>query len=423
MKSYEWAVIGSGIAGISIAEILTRQGHSVVLIEKNNTLASETTREFHEWLHTGSLYTLVPDRLKTLRFILGAIDDLIEFYSSYDRMNITPTESGLNIDKTFLGWFDDNYIHFKYRIKGRKITFPWLIGVARSIHLIEKIHQHDWLRRRAGELSPFLEGRNKRISKLIKELIASNDKFKTVQTPDFTINSRLLLKDLLSTAIIGGLELSTDNKISNIENQNGHKLLAGSKEDIKAENVALCSGEGIKYFSEVKTKTSYAPISVVSDVPIEAKSFVELDYYPKNCINLLTKENGIGLVGGISLSDKSKCNEYLDYVVREHQKINPSMKELSRYIGVKTEITFKNQPRGYLYHIVNTAEGVWAIIPGKFTLAFSMAPEFYRRIYKQNPKKHFKTTSSTMSTTNIISNTAWKDIYNQSKEGSKSGND
>lgn len=423
MKSYEWAVIGSGIAGISIAEILTRQGHSVVLIEKNNTLASETTREFHEWLHTGSLYTLVPDRLKTLRFILGAIDDLIEFYSSYDRMNITPTESGLNIDKTFLGWFDDNYIHFKYRIKGRKITFPWLIGVARSIHLIEKIHQHDWLRRRAGELSPFLEGRKKRISKLIKELIALNDKFKTVRTPDFTINSRLLLKDLLSTAIMGGLELSTDNKISNIENQNGHKLLAGSKEDIKAENVALCSGEGIKYFSEVKTKTSYAPISVVSDVPIEAKSFVELDYYPKNCINLLTKENGIGLVGGISLSDKSKCNEYLDYVVREHQKINPSMKELSRYIGVKTEITFKNQPRGYLYHIVNTAEGVWAIIPGKFTLAFSMAPEFYRRIYKQNPKKHFKTTSSTMSTTNIISNTTWKDIYNQSKEGSKSGND
>ena len=77
MKKYEWGVIGSGIAGIAIAEILTRQGHSVVLIEKNKTLASETTLEFHEWLHTGALYTLVPDRLKTLRFILGAIDDLI----------------------------------------------------------------------------------------------------------------------------------------------------------------------------------------------------------------------------------------------------------------------------------------------------------------------------------------------------------
>ena len=37
MKTYEWAVVGSGIAGISIAEILTREGHSVVLI-LNNTL-------------------------------------------------------------------------------------------------------------------------------------------------------------------------------------------------------------------------------------------------------------------------------------------------------------------------------------------------------------------------------------------------
>ena len=171
MKTYEWAVIGSGIAGISIAEILTRQGHSVVLVEKNDTLASETTRDFHEWLHTGSLYTLVPDRLITLRFILGAIGDLIEFYSSYNRMNLIPTESGLNINKESPGWFDDNYIHFKYRVKGRKITFPWLIGVARSIHLIEKIDQHDWLRRKAGELAPLIEGRRKRMSTLIKELL------------------------------------------------------------------------------------------------------------------------------------------------------------------------------------------------------------------------------------------------------------
>ena len=167
MKTYEWAVIGSGIAGISIAEILTRQGHSVVLIEKNETLASETTREFHEWLHTGALYTLVPDRLKTLRFILGAIDDLIEFYSSFDRMNLLPTVSGLTIDTESAGWFNKNYIHFKYRLKGRKITFPWLYGVARSIFLIERIHKHDWLRRRGGELDHFKKGRSQRIRELI----------------------------------------------------------------------------------------------------------------------------------------------------------------------------------------------------------------------------------------------------------------
>ena len=54
MQKFEWAVIGSGIAGLVSSEILTREGHSVVLIERNEKLASETTRDFHEWIHTGS---------------------------------------------------------------------------------------------------------------------------------------------------------------------------------------------------------------------------------------------------------------------------------------------------------------------------------------------------------------------------------
>ena len=416
MKSYEWAVVGSGIAGISIAEILSRQGHSVVLIEKNDTLASETTREFHEWLHTGALYTLVPDRLRTLCFILGSIDDLIEYYSCYDRMNLKPTISGLEIDDSKEGWFNNNYIHFKYRVKGRKITFPWIAGIARSIFLIERIHNHDWLRRRAGELDPFKQGRSKRIRKLIGELFIYNNLFKTIRTSDFTINSRLLLRDMIVTAVNNGLDLSLNNKISKIENYNNYKTLLGSKENIKAKNIALCSGAGIRDFSNVKTKTSYAPIAVVSGVPKQANSFVELDYFPKNCINLLTKDNNYGLAGGISLPNKEKCNDYLDNVMYKHQLIEPSIKELSRYIGVKTEITFNNQPRGYLYHIVNTDDGIWAIVPGKFSLAFSMAPEFYRRVYQKNPNKHFNTVTSQRDRDENVSNTVWMDIYMKSKE-------
>ena len=48
MKTFDWIIVGGGIAGISLSEILTREGHSVALIEKKNKLASVTTREFHE---------------------------------------------------------------------------------------------------------------------------------------------------------------------------------------------------------------------------------------------------------------------------------------------------------------------------------------------------------------------------------------
>ena len=40
MKQFDWIVVGGGIAGISISEILTREGYSVALIEKNKKLAS-----------------------------------------------------------------------------------------------------------------------------------------------------------------------------------------------------------------------------------------------------------------------------------------------------------------------------------------------------------------------------------------------
>ena len=416
MKKYEWGVIGSGIAGIAIAEILTRQGHSVVLIEKNKTLASETTREFHEWLHTGALYTLVPDRLTTLRFILGSIDDLIEYYSKYNRMNMLPTVSGLEIDDTTKGWFNNNYINFKYRLKRRKITFPWIYGIARSIYLIERIHQHDWLRRRAGELTPFKEGRKKRVIKLINELLQSKELFKTVKTPDFTINSRYVLRDMLSMAVDNGLEISLNNTIKSIETKNNHKIIIGTNENIHVDKVAICNGSGIQDFTNVKTTTSYAPIAVVSGIPEDYKSFVELDYFPKNCINLLTKDEGFGLAGGISLSDRTKCDQYLDNVMIKHQSLVPNIKELSRYIGIKTEIAFKNEPRGYLFHIVEIDEGSWVVVPGKFTLAFSLAPEFYRRVYKKNPTKYFKTNPPNQDATKKVSNTVWEDVLMQSKE-------
>jgi len=152
MKIFDWIIVGGGIAGISLSEILTREGHSVALIEKKNKLASVTTREFHEWFHTGSLYTLLKDDMKTLKYVLGSLDDLLEFYSSFPKMNLKPTEQGLKITDDDKGWFSPNYINFKYRLKNRKLILPWLYAIARSIALIDGIRKHDWLRRRAGIL-------------------------------------------------------------------------------------------------------------------------------------------------------------------------------------------------------------------------------------------------------------------------------
>jgi hypothetical protein len=126
---------------------------------------------------------------------------------------------------------------------------------------------------------------------------------------------------------------------------------------------------------------------------------------------MLTKENNIALIGGISLNNKEKCDKYLDYVIDEHKKLNPDLRVLNKYLGEKNEITFKGQDRNYLYHIYHHEElkNVWSIIPGKFTLAFSLAPEFYRTIYLRNPKKAFQTSVDNGKYANLIANTLWYD--------------
>jgi hypothetical protein len=279
--------------------------------------------------------------------------------------------------------------------------------------LIEKIDQHDWLRRRAGELEPFKKDRIKTISSLVTKLIKSKEKFQTVTTPDFTINSRSLMRDILTTALEKGLTLILNNEIQKIESSGGKKILTGTKGVIHANKVAVCAGSGVKEFSRVGITSSYAPIAVVSGFPDAAKSFVELDYYPENCINLVTKKNGMGLVGGISFNKKEKCDKYLDVVLEKQKQLFPEIKEECRYIGIKNEITFENQPRSYLYHIVETEKNIWSVIPGKFTLAFSLAPEFYRRVYMRNPRKFFQTYIDNNSCSDKVANTVWFDSMQQ----------
>ena len=416
MKTFDWIVVGGGVAGISLSEILTREGHSVALIEKKDKLASATTREFHEWFHTGSLYTLLKDDMKTLKYILGSLDDLLEFYSSFPKMNLRPTDKGLKIADNNKGWFSPNYINFKYRLKNRKLILPWLYAIARSIALIDGIRKHDWLRRRAGILESVTTEYYFSILKNLLKIAASSNKFYKIETTDFTTNSRDLLKDMIATAEKNGLEIFTKNELLEIKNSNNNIIANCSNDNFQAKNMVVCLGDEIEKFSDLKINKSYAPIAVVKNIKADTKSFVELDCFKKNCINIVTKGKSFGLIGGISLSKKVEVQKYFDFMINEHKKLNPGIEILEKYIGVKNEIFQKKENRNYLFHINPSRKykNVWSVIPGKFTLVFSMAPEFYRIVYKKNPRKFFNTSSDRKDFSHLIEETVWGEI--QKKE-------
>jgi len=409
-KIHDYAIVGGGVIGIFISEILTREGFSVVLIEKNEKLASETTRDFHEWIHMGSLYTLIPDNLMTLKFLLGSIDDLLEYYGCYPGMNLNPTSHGMQINNIENGWFNENFIHFKFRIGNRKYTFPWLFGIARAIFLIDRIKEHDWLRKRAGILDPF-KLKIQEIFKLISILLKHKDKFYDYKTPDFTTNSRKLLNDILLSAVKNKLVVSTGNEFISYEKTGEEFIITCKRESFIAKSVVFTNGENLSKQVSSKLKVSYAPMAVIKNVLPHSNSFVELDYYPKNCINILTKDNGIALIGGISFSNIDQCEKYINEVFEKHKLYNPELELLYKYIGKKSEIVLNEKDdRNYLYHIIDIDENVWGIIPGKFSLSYSIAPEFYRRVYNKNPSRISPNATSNNVQSDLLSNTVWFDV-------------
>lgn len=404
---YDWIIVGAGAAGISIAEMLSRLGLKILLLEKNQQLAAETSRIFHEWLHTGSLYTLVPDRLKTTRYLLGAIDDLFEYYSGYNRMNMVGTESGLIVKSD--GWFNDDHIHYRYR--QRLLNPVWGLAVARARWLINEIDHHDWLRRRAGSIH---DGFRFSLIEMIKNYPDGPSGFISVKSPDVTMNSRVILTDLLNAYEQAGNSIVVNCDVTKIIDFGSHVDVESNCGQFKSRHVVICCADGISKFTNANVRISYAPMFTVSGIGDEAESFVELDYETKSCINLLNKGNGYGLAGGISVGKEDQVQPYYQYCVDLHKKRNPNIRVLDMYVGLKKELVGKGQERNYLYHISDVSENVWGVVLGKFTLMFSLAPEFIRRVYRKNPLRvqPLKPGRGTVQHP-MLSNPCWLDIINE----------
>ncbi len=410
-EEQDWIVIGGGIAGISIAEILSRNGKKVKIIEKEKKLSPETSREFHEWVHTGSLYSLHKNQEHIQKTMLGAIDDMLHYYSAFKNMNLKPTSQGLKIDSDTqdIKWFNSDYIHFKYRIKNRKFDFSWLSRIVKSILSIEKIALHNWLRYRGGEISfkfSFLDY----LINLIK-VIKFNQKMYTLKSNDFTSNSRVILNDLYENAIKRGLTVSFENEFISYDISNEKILVNCKNQNFICKNLVFCNGKNISKVFSSKIKTSYAPMLVTKNVPSQQKPYVELDKFEMNCINYLGKNDGIGLMGGISFQDKKQCDSYFNKLAAKLIKMWPEAEVKKKYIGEKHELVPNDSPRNYQFFIWNKKDtNIWAVIPGKFSLFPSFATEFYRRVYDENSKNIFDDLSSNRINNKEISDTVWGDF-------------
>ncbi|MDC3116598.1 FAD-binding oxidoreductase [Alphaproteobacteria bacterium] len=401
---YDWIIVGGGVAGISIAEILARNGLRVLLLEKEPYLGSKLTGVFQEWFHTGLLYSIQNDSHFTSKYLLGAIDDMFSYYSEYTNMNIKPGFRGFTVDKQ--GWFIDNPMIYSFYKD--KFNLKWNYKITKALWFANQIKNYDFIRRRIGDLS-FLYKFN--LKDLINSYPSFSEEKKTVKSNDYGINSRKLLHDLLLTIKINNGKIKTSTDVKSIEKFNGIVKVSTDKNVYYSKKLVICAAGGINSFSKYKVRKHFAPILVLKGLKKNTKSFVHLHSNPYKSINLTKTSDDIGLGGGISFSDKEKVMPYINYSVNLHKKINSDIKLIDFYIPEKEELIVENEDRNYQFHIKNLSENIYGVVLGKFTLMFSLAPEFYRRIYGINSSMNIQNTKQTKNINKLLSKLEWEKIY------------
>ena len=155
-----------------------------------------------------------------------------------------------------------------------------MLAVARAQWIIKVINQHDWLRKKLD----LHDGYRFNLIEILKNYPKTKEKFYEIISPDITINSRIMLQDIVSSYIQNSGNIEVNCSVKNIIEQKDNVIINTNKSDqIKASKIVICASDGIENLTPGMgdIKTSFAPMFVVENLPEDCNSFVELDYNPK----------------------------------------------------------------------------------------------------------------------------------------------
>lgn len=375
----DFAVIGGGIAGLAIAELLQRSGRSVLLLEAENAICAQSSGQQQGWFHTGALYAALPSS-RYFRQLVGNLDDLLNYYACFPHMNLTAGRHLLTQRQS--GWFQNatNYYLYASPRNSSVIWYKkpiWRLAILRAQTRLSWFETIDFNR----ELSPQVEGLN--ISFNLSRCITNRrldfepgrvDKI--FRSRDRTINTRILHTDLLGSFLSHGGDLRTGARVERIErnaviDQNGRHA---------ARNIIVAAGRNAHDLTGIKTAVWKSPLLVVKPALTDV-NFIWMHPDIAQTFNHIyhrTSEGDYSLIGNAafwSVDEDVDENEVRRALLEKVEKAFGRKVEASRtslYFGHKTELLGTPGARNYQYQIVDGGDFVLAL-PGKLSLAFSLA--------------------------------------------------
>ncbi|MDC3030208.1 FAD-dependent oxidoreductase [Candidatus Pelagibacter sp.] len=407
---YNYVIIGGGIAGISIAEILSRTSDKVCLLEKEKLLMSKSSSDQHGWFHIGSLYAFMNNE-EYLKGLIKNTKDIINYYSEFKRLNMKLNSRGsLEFNNSEDGWFRNSDVNYLIASRNNqdlntKNFFRKIINILSWEKKIKKfVSRHNKLRNfdlRKDEShkeiskSNFINYSKKEILKpSYSEINIDNNQFFSMTGFDKPMRSKTIYSDLYSSFKLNGgaTLLETDFK-SISEKHDFCEISFNNKNTIKTKKIIFANGAGIKNF--IKDVNIFESPLMVTYPNILNKNIVKLTPNNDNTINHFMHEHAEGFysVIGSGLSSKLGDDENKKNVLKIFQnnckaffKNIDKVKFKEIYFGKKVEYSTKDR-RNYHYKIFDLSNKQFAVLPGKFSMAFSLAVNVYKKFNNTNPPK------------------------------------
>lgn len=441
IQQYDLIIVGGGIAGLAIAELLGRKAAlRIKLIEREPQLASGASGRLEGWFHSGALYSGSDDAQTFLNCVNG-IEDLVTLYAGYfgSRCNFVLQERrpGLFAPAAAFhrpGWFDETPVFFvlpskdapdlrQVRLKNDAVL--WEVQRQRALQRLEAAfgQQHNWLQ--AGRcVAPSPDGVEAYdgACSLLEEpadlaaICARFDRsfgqepsrYQIVRSADVAMNTTQILRDLTASALASGVEIETGVSIDEIRIDpfgpvRVNSLLCrgsdGARKHLRARQFVLALGGGFKSVIDrlnlrVRLR-AFRSAMIVAAPAFSDSHFGRMSIKEKFHFNhLVQRYNGHGAYS--MLANSAYQSEGADAAGAD---IDALLEAAERYFGVeavrsrrlfsyecdKTEfISDEEEKRRYSYWIESPSGGnVVSVLPGKFSFFPTVAYQTYLRLQRE----------------------------------------
>lgn len=422
LDGYELIVVGGGIAGLCIAEVFARSGAKVALVEENAKVCAVASGSHHGWFHFGSLYSIFPDN-QFMRTLVGGIDDLIAYYSDFPGMNIRVNDKGkLVFPAVAEAWIRDEPIQYIVAARNdrdfnlhvyngltdyaRKVffTLTWDLAIKQFISRHQRFHRFDWRRGPASEHIPKAGWMDYSREVIFKPQRADYDldpdtHFR-VSGFDRPMNPGNITADLLRGFLGAGGTLVMGCRYGGHRRDGGTTIVSAGGREFRTHRLILATGKELKqHLAAVADVNVVASPLLVAYPAVSTENFARLTPFVPKTINHLRHYAGgqaYSLIGGgysAPPDDEAAVARMREELVASAEKIFPALAQAQFkqvYVSYKTEMPAGITERNYQYLIRDIDEGVVAVVPGKFSLGFSLAVNLFKRITGGEPALHPK---------------------------------